>query len=104
MQQAGATGTYTRQQAAGSPTAIGTALTLTAPPTSTGATPATTNTTTTSSEAVAAIPAGTARGTIFALSAATYTTATAATATGGTKGDVLVIRSTVAGVARTPGL
>jgi hypothetical protein len=33
--------TYTRQQAAGSPTAVGTALTLTAPPTSTGAQPPT---------------------------------------------------------------
>ena len=35
----------TRQQAAGSPTAIGTNLTLTAPPTSTGATPPASNTT-----------------------------------------------------------
>lgn len=35
---------YTRQQAAGSPTAIGTAFTLTAPPTSTGAAPPTSNT------------------------------------------------------------
>ena len=44
--QAGAAAsTATRQQAAGSPTAIGTALTLTAPPTSTGATAPTTNTT-----------------------------------------------------------
>ena len=33
--------TYTRQQTAGSPTAIGTGLTLTAPPTSTGAQPPT---------------------------------------------------------------
>jgi hypothetical protein len=33
--------TYTRQQTAGSPTAIGTALTLTAPPTSSGANPLT---------------------------------------------------------------
>jgi hypothetical protein len=37
--------TYTRQQAAGSPTAISTNLTLTAPPTSTGANPPTLNTT-----------------------------------------------------------
>lgn len=37
--------TYTRQQAAGSPTAMGTNLTLTAPPTSTGAAPPTVNTT-----------------------------------------------------------
>lgn len=37
--------TYTRQQAAGSPTAIGTNLTLTAPPTSTGAAPPTVNST-----------------------------------------------------------
>lgn len=37
-QAGGAAATATRQQAAGSPTAIGTALTLTAPPTSTGAT------------------------------------------------------------------
>lgn len=36
-QVGGATASATRQQAAGSPTAIGTALTLTAPPTSTGA-------------------------------------------------------------------
>ncbi len=36
--------TLTRQQAAGSPTPIGTALTLTAPPTSTGAAPPATNT------------------------------------------------------------
>ncbi|HET8625907.1 MAG TPA: hypothetical protein VFL91_00705 [Thermomicrobiales bacterium] len=35
---------YTRQQAAGSPTAIGTNLTLTAPPTSTGAAPPASNT------------------------------------------------------------
>lgn len=37
--------TYTRQQTAGSPTNIGTNLTLTAPPTSTGANPPTVNTT-----------------------------------------------------------
>ncbi|MGZ6361867.1 MAG: glycosyl hydrolase family 28-related protein [Ktedonobacterales bacterium] len=37
--------TYTRQQSAGSPTAIGTNLTLTAPPTSTGAQPQSSNTT-----------------------------------------------------------
>jgi len=37
--------TFTRQQAAGSPTAIGTALTLTAPPTTTGVTPPSANTT-----------------------------------------------------------
>lgn len=37
--------TYTRQQTAGSPTNIGTNLTLTAPPTSTGATPPTASTT-----------------------------------------------------------
>jgi hypothetical protein len=37
--------TYTRQQAAGSPTAIGTNLTLTAPPTSTGANPPAANST-----------------------------------------------------------
>lgn len=37
--------TYTRQQTAGSPTAIGTNLTLTAPPTTTGANPAALNTT-----------------------------------------------------------
>ncbi|MGZ6321494.1 MAG: hypothetical protein ACXWQR_19600, partial [Ktedonobacterales bacterium] len=37
--------TYTRQQSAGSPTAIGTNLTLTAPPTSTGAQPPSSNTT-----------------------------------------------------------
>ncbi|MCW2930009.1 MAG: hypothetical protein JWM19_971 [Actinomycetia bacterium] len=37
--------TYARQQAAGSPTAIGTALTLTAPPTSGGASPPVLNTT-----------------------------------------------------------
>lgn len=37
--------TYTRQQAAGSPTNIGTNLTLTAPPTSTGANPPAVNTT-----------------------------------------------------------
>jgi hypothetical protein len=36
---------YTRQQTAGSPTNIGTGLTLTAPPTSTGASPPTVNTT-----------------------------------------------------------
>lgn len=42
--QAGGT-TYTRQQAAGSPTAIGTNLTLTAPPTSSGANPPSLNTT-----------------------------------------------------------
>lgn len=36
--------TFTRQQTAGSPTAIGTGLTLTAPPTSTGANPLTTGT------------------------------------------------------------
>jgi hypothetical protein len=36
--------TYTRQQAAGSPTAIGTNLTLSAPPTSTGANPPASNT------------------------------------------------------------
>jgi len=36
---------YTRQQTAGSPTAIGTNLTLTAPPTSTGASPPTSNST-----------------------------------------------------------
>jgi hypothetical protein len=37
--------TYTRQQAAGSPTAMASNLTLTAPPTSTGAAPPTVNTT-----------------------------------------------------------
>lgn len=44
VSQVGGT-TLTRQQAAGSPTAIGTNLTLTAPPTSTGANPPTLNTT-----------------------------------------------------------
>lgn len=43
VSQAGLTA-LTRQQAAGSPTAIGTALTLTAPPTSTGAAPPASNT------------------------------------------------------------
>lgn len=44
VSQAGGT-TLTRQQTAGSPTAIGTNLTLTAPPTNTGANPSTANTT-----------------------------------------------------------
>jgi hypothetical protein len=44
VSQAGGS-TMTRQQAAGSPTAIGTALTITAPPTSTGAAPPALNTT-----------------------------------------------------------
>jgi hypothetical protein len=50
---------YTRQQAAGSPTAIGTSLTLTAPPTSTGANPPVLNTTlpTTSQQGVITPPA-----------------------------------------------
>ena len=50
--------TLTRQQAAGSPTAIGTNLTLTAPPTSTGANPPTVNSTlpTTSKQGVITPP------------------------------------------------
>jgi len=50
--------TYTRQQAAGSPTALGTAFTLTAPPTTTGAAPPTVNTTNTQTVALTAIPTG----------------------------------------------
>jgi len=51
--QAGAAAsTATRQQASGSPTAIGTALTLTAPPTSTGALPSVFNTTATNPQIV----------------------------------------------------
>jgi hypothetical protein len=58
VSQVGGT-TLTRQQAAGSPTLIGTNLTLTAPPTSTGANPPTLNTTvpTTSKSGVLTPPA-----------------------------------------------
>ena len=51
--------TYTRQQAAGTPTAIGTGLTLTAPPTSTGANPPAVNSTLpTTSKSGVITPAG----------------------------------------------
>lgn len=50
--------TFTRQQTAGSPTAIGTALTLTAPPTNTGLAPPATNTTGTGAMTVTSLYPG----------------------------------------------
>lgn len=75
--------TYTLQQAAGSPTAIGTNLTLTAPPTSTGAAPPSVNT---SDSGIIAATAATA-GVPFLLTTSatgsgTFTAATTATNSG----------------------
>lgn len=55
-------------------------------------------------ETLANIPAGAARGTVVATTTGTYTAVSALAATRGTKGDILILRSTVAGTARTPAL
>lgn len=69
--QAGGAASYqaTRQQAAGSPTAIGTNLTLTAPPTSTGLPPPSVNTT--GAFAIATASGGTVTGTANAITSGT---------------------------------
>lgn len=69
--QAGGNSAYqaTRQQAAGSPTAIGTNLTLTAPPTTTGASPPSVNTT--GAFAIATASAGLVTGSANAITSGT---------------------------------
>jgi hypothetical protein len=55
-------------------------------------------------ESLANVPAGTARGTVVATTTGTYKTVTALAHAGGTRGDILILRSSVAGSVRTPAL
>jgi hypothetical protein len=53
-------------------------------------------------ESLANVPAGTARGTVVATTTGTYKTVTALAHAGGSRGDILILRSSVAGSVRTP--